>query len=235
MTHSIWLICWTALGIGIFHTVTGPDHYLPFVMLAKANRWSRKKLFLITTLCGIGHVLSSIVIGMVGVAGGIALKHLELIESTRGEWAAYGMILFGIAYAIWGLKKGWKGDIHSHHHYHENETHDHLHEHSGEAHVHSHEETDKNRIWWLFIIFVLGPCEPLIPLLIFPAATVGLHGILMVSLVFSLATIATMNLVVFMAFSGLDKVEYPWLERYAHAFAGTAIALSGLAVQFLGL
>ncbi len=51
--------------------------------------------------------------------------------------------------------------------------HAHEHTHDGE-HAHVHEsESSSITPWVLFVIFVLGPCEPLIPLLMFPAASRG--------------------------------------------------------------
>ncbi|MCM8815199.1 MAG: hypothetical protein NC937_01660 [Candidatus Omnitrophica bacterium] len=29
--------------LGFIHTVLGPDHYLPFIVLARAGKWSKKK------------------------------------------------------------------------------------------------------------------------------------------------------------------------------------------------
>ncbi|MCM2324307.1 MAG: hypothetical protein NDJ90_13705, partial [Oligoflexia bacterium] len=60
---SLWLLSLTALFLGFFHTILGPDHYLPFVMMSRAERWSRAKTFRITLLAGLGHVASSLTIG----------------------------------------------------------------------------------------------------------------------------------------------------------------------------
>jgi len=73
----------TAVIIGVTHTAAGPDHYLPFVAMARIGRWSTSKLVFVTLLCGVGHVLSSAVIGLVGIAFGIGLDLLDRIESAR--------------------------------------------------------------------------------------------------------------------------------------------------------
>ncbi len=46
--------------------------------------------------------------------------------------------------------------------------------------------------WVLFVIFLLGPCEALIPLLMFPAATESWATLFLVTGTFGLATVATM-------------------------------------------
>ena len=51
-----------ALGIAVAHTALGPDHTLPFVMLARAGRWSLRRTLAVTLACGAGHVASSLLL-----------------------------------------------------------------------------------------------------------------------------------------------------------------------------
>lgn len=78
------------------HTLFGPDHYLPFIVLSKARNWTITRTIIITVACGIGHVASSIVIGSIGVIFGIGLNKLEFMESIRGDWAAWALFIFGL-------------------------------------------------------------------------------------------------------------------------------------------
>ena len=87
----------------------------------------------------------------------------------------------------------------------------------------------------LFLVFVLGPCEPLIPLLMVPASAHSWTGVALVAAVFALVTIVTMVMVVLFALSGLRAVSIKPLERFSHALAGGAVAMCGLAMVFLGL
>jgi hypothetical protein len=41
MLGEIWILAGAAAGIGFIHTVIGPDHYLPFIVMAKARKWTR--------------------------------------------------------------------------------------------------------------------------------------------------------------------------------------------------
>lgn len=88
MSNKIWILIVTAASIGFIHTLLGPDHYLPFIVMSKARNWSTFRTVSITILCGIGHVGSSVVIGAIGVILGIGLHKLEALESIRGNWAA---------------------------------------------------------------------------------------------------------------------------------------------------
>jgi len=238
MSNEIILLAWTAAGIGLIHTITGPDHYLPFIVIGRARRWSLARTLLLTMICGVGHVLGSVVLGLIGIGAGIAVHHLVDIESLRGEIAAWGLIAFGLVYMVWGLRRAYRKRPHTHLHAHlGGPVHSHEHTHT-EEHVHIHERKDEAvslTPWVLFIIFVLGPCEPLIPLLIFPAAGSSMAGMALIAGIFGLVTITTMLGVVTLAYAGVQRLPLGYLERYAHALAGGTLVLSGLAVAVLGL
>ncbi len=227
----------TAASIGFFHTLLGPDHYLPFIVMARARRWSAIKTTWITVLCGMGHVLSSVLLGTVGIAFGIAIGRLEMLESFRGGLAAWALIAFGLVYLAWGLRRSWRNRPHRHWHEHGDESgHAHGHVHA-KQHVHVHEAQGTTSLvpWVLFTVFVFGPCEPLIPILMYPAAKSSLLGVAMVTLVFGTVTVGTMLGIVLISSMGVRFVPTKGLERYAHAIAGATILLCGVAIRFLGL
>jgi nickel/cobalt transporter (NicO) family protein len=227
----------TAASVGCIHTLLGPDHYLPFVMISWARKWSGFKTMVITFLCGIGHVGSSVVIGLIGVALGIAVGKLEFLESVRGNIAAWLFIGFGLAYLVWGLRQAYRNKPHKHLHIHTpGVEHDHDHDHHRE-HIHIHDNAEKVNItpWVLFLIFVFGPCEPLIPLLMYPAAKNSISALLLITAVFAATTITTMLVIVTLARRGVKLVQLGPMQRYSHAIAGATILLCGLAIQFLGL
>ena len=236
MSPELIALVSTAAFLGFFHTLIGPDHYVPFIMMASARRWSRTKTAVITLLCGIGHVGSSVVLGMLGVALGIAVTRLEGIESHRGDLAAWALLAFGLVYFVWGLRRAYKNKPHAHRHIHtDGITHKHEHAHHKEhAHVHTQEGKVSITPWALFVIFVLGPCEPLIPILMYPAAKSSLLGIVLVSIVFAVITIGTMLGMVLIATYGIIFLPLKRIERYTHAIAGATICLCALAIH-LGL
>ncbi|MBT4576608.1 MAG: hypothetical protein HOB92_09105, partial [Candidatus Cloacimonetes bacterium] len=139
MNSEITILAITAASIGFFHTLFGPDHYLPFIMMSKARNWKIRKTMLITFLCGLGHVASSIVLGIVGVSVGIAISKIEMFEAFRGNLAAWAFIVFGFVYLIWGVRQAIRNKPHTHLHIHEDGSkHEHVHSHTQEhSHVHS--------------------------------------------------------------------------------------------------
>ena len=236
MSGEITVLAATAASIGFLHTLFGPDHYLPFIVMSRAREWSLSKTALVTALCGVGHVAGSIVLGMVGVAMGIAVNRLEVFEASRGSIAAWLLIGFGLVYSIWGIRRAIRNRPHAHLHWHnDGMSHKHEHTHSRE-HAHVHERGSRSITpWVLFTIFVLGPCEPLIPILMYPAAKSSMSGLVLVTSVFAVVTIATMLAVVLVSSFGVSLVPLGRIERFTHALAGAAIFLSGVSIQFLGL
>lgn len=223
----------TAASLAFIHTLLGPDHYLPFIVMARARRWNIYKTTWVTLLSGFGHVASSVLLGAVGIGVGLGLTRLEIFESFRGDLAAWLFVLFGFGYMAWGIYRAIINKPHKHIHHHENGT-VHLHEHiHGDEHDHVHRKSITP--WILFTIFFLGPCEPLIPLLMYPASRSSTWGIVQVSLVFSVVTMLTMLVLVLLASYGLKLVRFGMLERYMHAIAGATILLSGIGILFLGL
>ena len=223
--------------VALTHTLLGPDHYVPFLAMSQAGRWSLPKALCVTMACGVAHVLGSVAIGAIGVGMGLAVAHVEVIESARGGLAGWALLGFGLAYAVWGLRKSRRACEHSHWHTHTDGTiHAHGHTHEGNhAHVHAGQGGQKNLTpWILFTIFIFGPCEPLIPLLMFPAAMTNWWGLFLVTTVFFLVTLATMMLVVTAGYLGLVRLGGEGLQRHSHTLAGLTVAACGAAVK-LGL
>jgi sulfite exporter TauE/SafE len=238
MTAELSALVITAASIGFLHTVLGPDHYLPFIMMSWARKWSRVKTMVITFLCGLGHIASSVVLGLIGVSLGLAVKKLEVIESSRGNIAAWLLIAFGLAYLVWGLRRAYRNRPHIHTHVHPvpsstggvhtgERAHGHSHSHHLEhSHVHNGKSSSSITPWALFAIFVF---------LMYPAAKNGFFEVLLVVFVFGTATIATMLGAVLLANAGVNFLPLAKVQRFAHVIAGATILFCGLAIHFLGL
>ncbi|TWT83992.1 hypothetical protein CA13_54660 [Planctomycetes bacterium CA13] len=240
MSHDLMILCWAAVSIGVVHTLLGPDHYAPFVAMSRAGMWSLRKTMVVTVLCGIGHVIGSVLVGLLGIATGIMLTRLEWFEGIRGNVAGWLLIGFGLLYMVWGIVHAIRGKTHSHPHVHA-DSHS-ADSHSDDSHsADSHSDDEQTMAakpsltpWVLFTIFIFGPCEPLIPLLMYPAAKSSWWGVVLVAMLFSLATIGTMSMIVAGLVVGTRGIRLAWLERFGHAAAGLVVTVCGLAVT-LGL
>jgi nickel/cobalt transporter (NicO) family protein len=239
-----WSLLLAAAGIALTHTLLGPDHYVPFLRLAHARGWSRARAVAVSVLCGTGHVLSSIGLGVLGLLLGFAVGRLEGVERGRGDLAAWALVAFGAAYALWGARRSIRRSRGLTVHRHGGQVHLHMsagapHEHGSAAGTGPREGREPGSsstgFWTLFIIFVLGPCEPLIPLFMLPASRGrwALAGV--TAALYGLLTVSFMAALTWAGVSGLRRLRLGSLERWADTLAGAAIAGSGLLVVALGL
>jgi len=214
MQEGLSFLLPAAVVIGFLHTLAGPDHYLPFVAMSKTGGWSTAKTMYIVIAGGLLHVFSSVLIGFIGIAAGIAVSKITLIEGFRGDIAAWLLLLFGAVYTLWAVFHLYRHQSHSH-----------------------PVVTPKARMtyWVLFTIFVFGPCEPLIPLLMYPAAKHSYGAVALISLVFAMVTISTMTAITFFLLKGMQWIQLPFLEKYQHLIAGLTLCLCGAGILFAGL
>ena len=241
----------TAASVAFVHTLLGVDHSLPFVVLGRAEGWTLRKTLAVAGGCGLAHVLSSVLIGGLGIGLGFAVDDLVGIEAARGELVAWGLIAFGLTYAVWAGVRRARGRSHEHPHVHHDGTlHEHEHDHHREhlhahrerlhahrEHLHAHRERlpaqrERKRaltFWTLFLIFAFGPCEALIPVLMAPAWTQDWTLVVGVVALFGAVTLLTMLGTVAAVWRGLDVAALRRLgvERWAEPLAGCVVAASG--------
>lgn len=217
MTAEMLALYGLAVTIAFTHTILGPDHYLPFIAMSRAGHWTMRKTIIVTVLCGLAHVLSSVLIGLVGIVFGVSVLKLENIESSRGDLTGWMLIGFGLAYTVWGVRRAVKT----------------------RTTLQGHPPATSNSsltTWILFTIFLFGPCEPLIPLLMYPAALGGWLHVATVALIFGVTTVGTMLGVVYLTRRRITPnthIDAPsQLGRFAHAAGGLVMLSCGIAVKF---
>lgn len=239
MLDELTILTATAASVGVIHAALGVDHYLPFLAMARARSWSLPRTMAIASACGLAHVAASALVAFVAVAAGWTVSGIERFQELRGDAAGWLLLGFGVAYTVWGLRRAWRNRPHSHWHAHADGTiHQHEHRHRG-GHAHPHvaglggSRAGAGGItpWVLFTIFVFGPCEALIPILIYPAARADWWTVVAVLAVFAAATLLTMCLAIFVGHLGLSRLAGGRLERYSHALAGVVLILCGVAIK----
>lgn len=205
-------LLFSAFGVGIIHALAGPDHYIPFIALKTDRGWSMTKTLFIASFASLLHVGSSVAIGIVGISLGKELFSLQNIESLRGTLGGYLLIGVGAAYTLHALYKHRKPHLHA---------------------TQAPRNNKKTLVGWtLFSIFVLGPCEPLIPLM-FASLPFGMNAILRVSLIFGAATLISVNAAVLLGATALKPLALRFPHSFAHVSAGIAIMMTGIVLQFI--
>ncbi len=221
----------TAISIAFLHTAAGPDHYLPFVVLQKSRGWSLSRTILLAIVCGFGHVFSSIILGFVGVFLGWQLSEISIFQDIRGEMASWAFLIFGAIYFVYGLWRARKVQPHKHFDVMDDEVYVYEHKHN-EAYTLN--KRVKVTPLVLFAIFVMGPSEPIIPLLFFSGTHRSPAEIAWLILLFTLTTILTIVSFVLLGNYSYSRIKVDHLDRFSHAIGGFVISFCAFGMLFLG-
>lgn len=231
MPSEFYMLVWPAITIALLHTLAGPDHYLPFIALSRSRNWSLKKTALWTVICGCGHVLSSVVIALLASLIGWSLGRIEFLEATRGGVAGWCLLIFGILYTAWGMMKVFKNRRHRHFDVAVD----------GSVYIYEHRDgemvmpAERHRVtpWVMFIIFLLGPCEPMIPLLYLPAVQDSWMVMVLLVVVYLFFTLMVMLAMVILGYHGIGLLAGAKLEKYMHVLGGITIFICGAGMVWL--
>ncbi|MBX2962631.1 MAG: hypothetical protein KF687_08975 [Cyclobacteriaceae bacterium] len=231
MNAELTTLLLSTIAISFVHTATGPDHYLPFIFFSRSRKWTLGTTAFWTILCGLGHVLSSVLIGLIGVFLGWQLSKIVAFQEVRGGLASWSLLILGVIYLIWGLIRAYQ-----------NRPHKHFDSYDGDdVYVYSHRHGEavmpQNKMkvtpWILLAIFVMGPSEPIVPLLFYSGVTHSVSEVLMLTIVFTISTVGTMLGIVILGYYGYSLVKSDVIERYSSAIGGAVVTIAGIGMIFL--
>ena len=194
----------TAALIGSIHTLA-PDHWVPFAALARARGWSAARTARTTFLCGFGHVTVSAALGIGALVVGLNAVHA--MGSRLESYATVLLIAFGLAYMLWGF---WRSSVHAH----------------------TRPGTNVTE-WTLFLVYSADPCVAVIPM-IMAASAGGWTAVILVTIAYEIATIATMIILATGMLAGVKRMTLHWADHYGDAVAGGVIVFVGVAMAILG-
>lgn len=221
----------SAITISFLHTASGPDHYLPFIVLSRSRKWSIYKTVTLTIICGVGHILSSVIIGLTGVVLGWQLTKLSWFQDIRGNISGWALLLFGLIYLAWGIWKVYANRPHKHFDVYDDNVYVYDHRHGNPIYP---QQRVKVTPLILLAIFVMGPSEPLVPLLFYSGLNRSALEIGVIITVFAIFTALTMLAMVLMGLYGFSFFRTNKLERYMHAISGAVVTICGTGMVFLG-
>jgi nickel/cobalt exporter len=203
-----------AATVGSLHSLA-PDHWVPFAAVARARGWSAARTTRVTLLCGFGHVTTSVALGLLGLV--LGFRVLEAFGRRLESVGGILLLVFGLLYGAWGLRRAAGRRLHGHAHSH----YDHVH------------DPSRITVFSLFLLFSADPCVAVVPLMM-AAAPGGPLRLGAIVIVYELATLAAMVALVLPARAGVSVIRAGWLDRYGDAVAGGLIAAVGLLVTGLG-
>jgi len=196
-----------ALLISVAHAFL-PTHWLPFVLVGRARKWTKRRIMAVAAVAGLGHVLATIVLGFF-----IFLLGFKMAEHV-GHWVHLisGLFLIGI-----GVLFCVNHFLHHHHHHgpHEKEF-----------------VTDRAAILSLFGLMTFSPCEAILPVFL-AAGTVGWQTVLPLLAIIFISTVGVMLTLVFLTASGMERVKSKLLETCEYLVVGLILIVLGALVIFV--
>ena len=187
-----------------------PNHWLPMVAIGKVERWKKGTTLWATAISGFAHVASTILIGIVvGWAGYKLASSYSYISRVA---APAILILFGVVYFI-------RNFVGRHHH-----------DQFGEKPAPN--TPFATVVLSLSIGMFFSPCVEL-ESYYFTAGAYGWLGIMVVSVVYLIVTVAAMVTYVALAIEGINRFNWQFLERNDKAIIGVVLILVGLTTYFV--
>lgn len=202
-----------AFSLSIVHASI-PNHWLPLVALSKSEKWNERFTMGMTALAGFAHTLSTIIIGI--IVGFLGYKLSGSYSFIVGVIAPSLLIILGIVYLVISIRANKQ-----HHH------------HSHNIHIDdAKKKTTAAIIVALTISMFFSPCLE-IEAYYFVASSLGWTGIITVSIIYTIITIAGMLLLVWLGMKGVKKIKSHFLEHHEKTITGSLLILLGIAGYFL--
>lgn len=196
---NTFLIITSAFMLTLFHTLL-PEHWMPFVLVGKAQKWNAKKTLLVAAAAATGHVLITLLLGFVVVF--ITSNILNYIENFSKLFTSAILIIIGLIYLAFSFR-------------------------NGHAHSHAPILSDKATITSLITLFSFSPCEAVIPLFIL-VNEIGWFAFGALSLTILAATILGMFSLILLTLYGYRKLNFHWLEDNEKTVIGIVLILLGI-------
>lgn len=184
-----------------------PTHWLPFVLVGRAQGWRAAKVLSVAGLAGAGHVLFTAVLGLGLTGAGLTLAPRLGQILPR----AVGAILFGLGlfYLVRQLFR-------------------HRHSHADPVRTLSG-RSEAAAMIGLVMVLTFSPCEVFLPVYL-ANVSYGWTGFLLLSLVLVVGTGFSMLLFTALCLAGADRLRLQRLERYEGAVIGVALCILGVFV-----
>jgi nickel/cobalt transporter (NicO) family protein len=186
-----------------------PNHWLPLVAVAKAEKWKRKDITSITFIAALAHVLGTVALGL--VLGTIGKELQEEYGSIIYVVPSVVLIVFGLIYYTVNLP---------HHH------------HSSQKDVTQFQRS--KRKWILIFIFMmfLSPCLE-VESLFLSAGAYGMRLVILLSVIYAIVSISGILLLVNLGYKGINLLSAQFIEHNEKRISGTVLILVGILSFFL--
>ena len=187
-----------------------PTHWLPFVLVGRAQRWSLMRVMTVAVTAGLAHIASTALVGSLIVAAGLALN--AWIGGLLPHLSAALLFLFGAFYLARAMLKRPAT--------------------AGGPSLDSPEPAVSDRAAFLGLVMLMAvsPGEVLLPIYL-SSATEGVMALGLLTVAFAAGTVLGMTLLAALASAGYSILRLERWARYEGAILGVALILIGFLVM----
>ena len=205
----LWNLLIGSVLLGSVHAAI-PNHWLPVVLIGRAEGWSERETLGVVALSGFFHTLSTVVLGV--VIGAIGVEVSERLEAQTRLVASLLLVFMGLIYFAMhdtnaphehvprGLSGRSKGTI----------------------------------ITTLSLAMLFSPCLE-IETFFFTAGTLGWTAITTLAVAYTLVTIACMVALTALSYRGMTRVNWHWLDHNEKRLTGGILIALGIFTFFIEL
>ena len=177
-----------------------PNHWLPFIALSRAEKWSTKKLIMIISIGAIFHSLSTAILGFFISYFGYYISSISQLEKIL---PTFFMVFLGMIYLIIDHQEHYNDPL---------------------------KKKSINPIFSVMLLYLgmfFSPCLE-IEAIYFSVGRYGLTSFVLISLIYTIITLVSMLTFSYLAYKGLLKYFPKILEKYAKRMIGLVLIILGI-------
>ena len=186
-----------------------PNHWLPLVAVAKAERWKQKEITTVTLLAAAAHVTGTVILGI--ILGLIGKELQEEYGQTIEVATALLLITFGLIYFTVNLP---------HHH------------HSTQQDVSAYKKSKRRWVWIFVGMMFLSPCLE-VESLFLSAGAFGMAAVFAMAAAYAVISILGIWLLVSLGIKGVNLLPAEFIEHNEKKISGAVLILVGILTFFL--
>jgi nickel/cobalt transporter (NicO) family protein len=186
-----------------------PNHWLPLVAVARAEKWSWKDVYSITFFAALAHVLGTVALGF--VLGFIGKELQEEYGQTIYVVSSVLLIVFGLIYYTVNLP---------HHH------------HSSQKDVAGYKRSRRKWVLIFIVMMFLSPCLE-VESLFLSAGAYGMGLVTLLSAIYAIVSISGIMILVTLGYRGTELLSAHFIEHNEKKISGIVLILVGIVSFFL--
>jgi len=186
-----------------------PNHWLPLVAVAKAEKWKQKDVTVITFFAALAHVLGTVALGV--VLGTIGKELQEQYGNIIYVVSSILLIVFGLVYYTVNLP---------HHH------------HSSQKDVAQYKRSRRKWVLIFIVMMFLSPCLE-VESLFLSAGAYGMGLVSLLSFIYAIVSISGILLLVNLGYKGVNLFSAHFIEHNEKRISGIVLILVGVISFFL--